>query len=37
MNLFLDAHSLLWFVWDDPNLSPTAKALYRRPGEPNAH
>ena len=31
MNLLLDAHTLLWFVWDDPNLSPTAKALIEDP------
>ncbi len=26
MNLLLDSHTFLWFVWDDPKLSP-AKAL----------
>jgi PIN domain nuclease of toxin-antitoxin system len=31
VNLLLDAHALLWFVWDDPNLSPTAKALLEDP------
>ena len=25
--LLLDAHALLWFVWDDPRLSAGAKAL----------
>jgi PIN domain nuclease of toxin-antitoxin system len=29
--LLLDAHTLLWFVWDDPHLSPTAKALIEDP------
>ena len=27
MNLLLDSHTFLWFVWDDPKLSPSAKAL----------
>ncbi len=27
MNLLLDSHTFLWFVWDDAQLSPTAKAL----------
>jgi PIN domain nuclease of toxin-antitoxin system len=31
VNLLLDAHSLLWFVWDDPSLSPTAKGLIEDP------
>jgi PIN domain nuclease of toxin-antitoxin system len=31
VNLLLDAHALLWFVWDDPKLSPTAKALIDDP------
>ena len=31
MNLLLDSHTLLWFVWDDPNLSPTAKTLIEDP------
>ncbi|WP_165229140.1 type II toxin-antitoxin system VapC family toxin [Aquisphaera insulae] len=31
MNLLLDSHSFLWFVWDDPQLSPTAKALIEDP------
>jgi PIN domain nuclease of toxin-antitoxin system len=26
MNLLLDTHALLWFLWDDPLLSVTAKA-----------
>jgi PIN domain nuclease of toxin-antitoxin system len=29
--LLLDAHALLRFIGDDPNLSPTAKALIRDP------
>lgn len=31
MNLLLDSHTFLWFVWDDPQLSPTAKALIEDP------
>ena len=31
MNLLLDSHTFLWFVWDDPQLSPTAKALIQDP------
>jgi PIN domain nuclease of toxin-antitoxin system len=27
MNLLLDTHTLLWFVWDDPKLSANAKQL----------
>ena len=27
MRLLLDSHAFLWFVWDDPRLSPTAKRL----------
>lgn len=27
MNLLLDTHTVLWFWWDDPQLSATAKAL----------
>lgn len=27
MNLLLDTHTFLWFVWDDPNLSSKAKAF----------
>jgi PIN domain nuclease of toxin-antitoxin system len=26
-NLLLDSHALLWFVWEDPNLSSTARTL----------
>ena len=31
MNLLRDSHALLWFVWDDPNLSPAAKTLIEDP------
>jgi PIN domain nuclease of toxin-antitoxin system len=31
VSLLLDSHAFLWFVWDDPNLSPTAKALIEDP------
>jgi PIN domain nuclease of toxin-antitoxin system len=27
MNMLLDTHAMLWFVWDDPQLSGTAKGL----------
>ena len=27
MNLLLDTHTILWFWWDDPRLSDTAKAV----------
>jgi PIN domain nuclease of toxin-antitoxin system len=27
MSLLLDTHAFLWFVWDDANLSATAKSL----------
>lgn len=27
MNLLLDTHTLLWFLWDDPQLSETARGL----------
>jgi PIN domain nuclease of toxin-antitoxin system len=27
MILLLDTHTMLWFFWDDPQLSGTAKAL----------
>jgi PIN domain nuclease of toxin-antitoxin system len=27
MNLLLDSHTLLWFVWDDPQLSAAARTL----------
>jgi PIN domain nuclease of toxin-antitoxin system len=32
MNLLLDTHTFLWFVWDDPQLSPTARAGITNPG-----
>ncbi len=32
MNLLLDAHALLWFLNNDPQLSATAKALIEDPG-----
>ncbi len=32
MNLLLDTHALLWFLADDPPLTPTAKALIEDPG-----
>jgi PIN domain nuclease of toxin-antitoxin system len=31
VNLLLDTHALLWFVWDDSNLSSAAKALIEDP------
>jgi len=31
-NLLLDSHTFLWFVWDDPELSASAKALIEDPG-----
>jgi PIN domain nuclease of toxin-antitoxin system len=31
VTLLLDSHTFLWFIWDDPNLSPTAKALIEDP------
>ncbi len=31
MTLLLDTHTVLWFWWDDPQLSATAKALIRDP------
>ena len=27
MNFLLDTHTFLWFVWDDPLLSATARDL----------
>jgi PIN domain nuclease of toxin-antitoxin system len=30
-DLLLDSHAILWFFWDDPLLSPTAKALIEDP------
>jgi len=29
--LLLDTHTLLWFFWDDPSLSPHAKTLIEEP------
>jgi PIN domain nuclease of toxin-antitoxin system len=29
--LLLDTHTFLWFVWEDVNLSPTAKSLIEDP------
>lgn len=26
-DLLLDTHAMLWFIWDDPRLSPVAKGL----------
>ena len=31
MNLLLDAHAMLWFFWDDPQLSSAAKKLIEDP------
>jgi PIN domain nuclease of toxin-antitoxin system len=31
MNLLLDTHAFLWFVWDDERLSQTAKRLIEDP------
>jgi PIN domain nuclease of toxin-antitoxin system len=31
VNLLLDTHSVLWFFWDDPQLSAVAKALIEDP------
>src|SRR5436309_3124344 len=31
MNLLLDTHTMLWFFWDDPLLSTSAKALIEDP------
>jgi hypothetical protein len=30
-DLLLDSHAMLWFFWDDPHLSQTAKALIEDP------
>jgi PIN domain nuclease of toxin-antitoxin system len=30
-DLLLDSHTLLWFLWADPQLSPSAKALIEDP------
>jgi PIN domain nuclease of toxin-antitoxin system len=32
MNLLLDTHTFLWFVWDDPKLSGAARSLIIDPG-----
>ncbi len=34
MSLLLDSHAFLWFIWDDPSLSSTAKALIEDPARP---
>jgi PIN domain nuclease of toxin-antitoxin system len=31
VNLLLDSHTFLWFIWDDPNLSQTARSLIEDP------
>jgi PIN domain nuclease of toxin-antitoxin system len=31
VNLLVDTHTMLWFFWDDPRLSATAKALIEDP------
>src|SRR3954465_11928081 len=31
MNLLLDSHTMLWFFWDDPQLSAAAKTLIEDP------
>lgn len=31
MRLLLDTHALLWFVWNHPNLSETARSLMTDP------
>jgi PIN domain nuclease of toxin-antitoxin system len=31
MNLLLDTHTFLWFIWDDPQLSGAAKAAITDP------
>ena len=30
-DLLIDSHAFLWFIWDDPNLSPTARTLIEDP------
>jgi len=30
-DLLLDTHTMLWFIWDDPMLSPAAKRLIENP------
>ncbi len=32
-SLLLDTHAMLWFFWDDPRLSATAKSLMDFAGE----
>jgi PIN domain nuclease of toxin-antitoxin system len=32
MRVLLDSHAFLWFIWDDPGLSPAARAAIRDPG-----
>ena len=31
MDILLDSHTLLWFLWDDPKLSAGAKILIQNP------
>jgi PIN domain nuclease of toxin-antitoxin system len=31
-SLLLDTHSMLWFFWDDPQLSASAKTLIEKSG-----
>jgi len=31
MDLLLDSHTMLWFFWDDPKLSTSAKTLIEDP------
>lgn len=33
-DILLDTHAFLWFVWDDPLLSPVAKNLIEDPANP---
>jgi PIN domain nuclease of toxin-antitoxin system len=35
VTLLLDTHAFLWFVWDDPPLSATAKAAIEDPANRN--
>ncbi len=30
--LLLDSHAMLWFFWDDPELTSVAKSLIEDPG-----
>jgi PIN domain nuclease of toxin-antitoxin system len=32
MNILLDTHTILWFFWDDPQLSDAAKDVITDPG-----